>query len=516
MDTNAQGREKESSDFMDKANLLFGKLYHYNISLLEKSNNVENGFTGEEVFDFFITSHGQSFLKSLYLGHVESKGLMLNCRSIIEGLAVKEMLEKGDISEKQVELLKYQDGLVEKKQYKRFSDIAPEAIFPKQMEDNYSFCFNNFSKMLKDVFGAKEIKNIAFSSVPFLCNPRMTFTRIVEKYLGCDLGKLYRLLSIVVHPNPNIEFNKEFTAQAIVATVKLLESKYDHLDSFGYTVNHHFVLTSTSYESNQYIAAIRKIASALETIQNDFCKNFENNYVSNTMHSISMTLQEIAVDRIFGFQEQVKCKIKPLIEIISSFYKNYITEENVECRYQLFLEHTNIKLSQAAGNECNYENAYSIYKNMYKDGVNKEVFIKMFAAPTGYSIDEKGECVSINSMVRDAAKLIKDSKEQLTFSDTLLIDYVESQMLSHANGYMWFSNSGAFSDTNNVIPEICCLLSRIFECLKVFFNDVYKDTKEYRYRKTSNVFRDAIKDIQSSFKTIYKLQKKPMVYLNKA
>lgn len=509
-------QENKTSNLMSNVNSLFGKLYKYNLSLLEKSNDESKGFTGEEVFDFFITSHGQSFLKSLYLGHVESKGLMLNCRCVIEGMAVKEMLKRGEISNKQIELLKFQYGLIEKKHYKKFIDIAPEAMFPEQMNENYSLCYDNFSKIIKDDFSDREIKNIAFSNIPFLCNPHITFTQIVEKYLGSDLGKLYKVLSVVVHPNPNIEISKEFTAQAIAVAVKLLEKEYDHLSSFGYTVESHLLLTSTSRESDQYISTIHKIATALETIQNDFCKNFDNNYVSNTMHSISMILQEIAIDRMFGFQEQVKCKIKPLIEIISSFYKNYIAEESVDDRYELLLEHTRLKVFNAIGIEYNFENAYSIYKRIYSNGVDLENFKKMFAAPTGYSINEKGESSSINSMVKDAARLIKDDSKALTFSDTLLIDYVESQMLSHANGYMWFSNSGAFTDTNNVIPEACFLLMRIFEYLKQFFNDIYKKTNEYKYRKTSNVFRDAAKEIYNACKTIFKLQKKPMVYLNNA
>ena len=96
-----------------------------------------------------------------------------------------------------------------------------------------------------------------------------------------------------------------------------------------------------------------------------------------------------------------------------------------------------------------------------------------------------------------------------------MIDYVESQMLSHANGYMWFSNSGAFCDTNNILLEILQLLVTIFEYLKVFFANGFNETKEYKYRKTSNIFRDAIKEIHNDLKTIDKLQKKPMIFLDK-
>lgn len=514
MEPNITGDNNDSSKLMNDINSLFGKLYNYNLLLLEKSNDVKNGYTGEEVFDFFITSHGQSFLKSLYFGHIESKGIMLNCRSVIEGLALKEMLKKGKISDKQIELLKYQNGLLEKKHYKKFSDIAPEVMFPKQMEENYSFCYNNFSKILKDDFDKQEIKNIATSNIPFLCNPKISFSHLVETYLGEYLGKVYKVLSIIVHPNPNLEYSKKFTAQAFGTVVHLLEKEYYHLEGTDYTIESHSLITSTSHESDRYISTVRKIASALETIQDDFNKNFEDNYVSDTMHSISMVMQELAIDMIFGFQEQVKCKIKPLVEIISSFYRTYMAETNVDDRYKLLLEHMQLRLSIAIGTKYSIENAYSIYKNIYPDGVDLNVFKKKFVVPTGYSIDKQGESVSINSMVKDAANLIKEDGK-LTYSEALLIDYVESQMLSHANGYMWFSNSGAFTDAHNVIPEICFLLIRMFEYLKIFFNDLYKKTKDYRYRKTSNTFRDAAKETYNACKVVCKLHKKPMIYLNK-
>lgn len=508
-------KNTRDSELLNKINYLFGKLYKYNLSLLEKSNDLKNGYNGEEVFDFFITSHGESFLKSVYIGHIESKGLMLNCRSIIGGLALKEMLKKGKITPKQLELLKYQDGLLEKKNYKKFSSIAPEAMFPKQMEENYDFCREKFVEALKDEYSLKEIEKIIYSNIPFLCDPKITFSHLVSQHLSKEVSELYKILSVIVHPNPNFEFNVEFTAQAIVIVIKLLENEYDHLDGSGYTIEKHFLLTASSHESDKFFTTIRKIASSLESIKNDFNKNFNNNYVSDTMHAISMTIQEMAVDRIFGFQEQVKCKIKPLIEIIASFYENYLVESDVENRYKLFLQHTQLKVSKALGNEYALDEAYSVYKAIYSNGVSKNVFDEQFVLPTGYSIKENGETSSINSMVRNVAALIKPLEGKLSFSETLMIDYVESQMLSHANGYMWFSNSGAFSDTNNVIPEVCFLLMRIFELLKIFFNDGFKETKKYTFRKTSNIFRDSIKELYNAIKTINELQKKPMAYLNK-
>ena len=152
---------------------------------------------------------------------------------------------------------------------------------------------------------------------------------------------------------------------------------------------------------------------------------------------------------------------------------------------------------------------------MYCNGVTRDIFDEQFVLPTGYSIKDNGETSSINSMVRNVAVLIKPLEDKLSFSETLMIDYVESQMLSHANGYMWFSNSGAFSDTYNVFPEVCFLLIRIFELLKIFFHDEFKETKKYAYRKTSNVFRDSIKELNNAIKIINELQKKPMVYLGK-
>ena len=51
----------------------------------------------------------------------------------------------------------------------------------------------------------------------------------------------------------------------------------------------------------------------------------------------------------------------------------------------------------------------------------------------------------------------------------MYLDYMESQMLSHANGYMWFANRGAFNDTNNVFIGIdVCLVSIIEKLYNIF------------------------------------------------
>lgn len=55
----------------------------------------------------------------------------------------------------------------------------------------------------------------------------------------------------------------------------------------------------------------------------------------------------------------------------------------------------------------------------------------------------------------------------------MLLDYVESQMLSHANGYMWYANRGAWGDVNNIIIGMdMCLM---------FINSLWNTPKRVRF-----------------------------------
>ena len=71
-------------------NLLFSKVFPYNMKLLKLCNDENYEPTSDDIFDFYITSQAISFLKNFFFPYIESPGIFLNARCIIEGLALKE------------------------------------------------------------------------------------------------------------------------------------------------------------------------------------------------------------------------------------------------------------------------------------------------------------------------------------------------------------------------------------------------------------------------------------------
>ena len=82
----------------------------------------------------------------------------------------------------------------------------------------------------------------------------------------------------------------------------------------------------------------------------------------------------------------------------------------------------------------------------------------------------------------------------------LLLDYVESQKISHANGYLWYSNTGAFQDITNIILGIdICLQPILQQILNVFkYHQMVENTQKYKI--IINVVRNGVKDFSKYFK----------------
>ena len=64
-------------------------------------------------------------------------------------------------------------------------------------------------------------------------------------------------------------------------------------------------------------------------------------------------------------------------------------------------------------------------------------------------------------------------------------------MVSHANGYLWYANSGAWADIQNVFANFNYVISFICFYMSNIFKNTYSHTKKYKDKKTSNVLKKA-------------------------
>ena len=82
------------------------------------------------------------------------------------------------------------------------------------------------------------------------------------------------------------------------------------------------------------------------------------------------------------------------------------------------------------------------------------------------------------------------------FIEPVKLDYVESQMLSHANGYMWFANTGAWADVFNLFKATDLIVIEILSKVQNVF-ELHREIEESKkYKTIINVLRNSIKKIK--------------------
>lgn len=501
------------NQIIEDINVLFGKIFTYNSKLLSLCNdkNYEPNFT--EIFDFYITSHAMTFLKNFYLGHIESQCVFLNARCIIEGLALKEGFKNGSFNESNVALLMHQDSLIEYNQYKKFKNIYESFLMPDDLKQKYEEAFDYYTSVLNDLFDDKEIKQIINSQIPFLCNPKMTYQRLVKEQLGEQMASYYSILSSKIHPTTNILIDSKSHTFLLLDVYHLIKDAYDELPIGEIDLRTLSMFLFSNKDAERFNDLIKAECTQLEQIQADFQKNFGNNYVTDTFHMLSMQIQEVMVDKVFGFSEQVKSKWKVIVETLASFYEVYLNSEDVEKLYRLLDCHSDLALTRIAEDRTAEEQilrkAFEYYKDIYPNGVEFEPFCSKFYLTTGFTIDEMGCIKNLTQLVNQLAELFEDTEQgQFAMSDFIKLNYVESQMISHANGYLWFANSGAWGDDNPIFMGFNCLLSFICSYMSNIFRDGYNQTKLYKDKKTANILKQASKFIRSNSFEITEILKK--------
>lgn len=496
-----------------KLNDLYSKIYGYNYNLMHESENLERekeyGF--DEVYDFYLTSHILSYIKSLFKNQTRSLGLYFNVRCIIEGLALKVMYLNKGINEKNIDLLRQQFFLIEYRYYSRFNDIADKILLPEKLEIDYQNAVNYFNNKLSDEFTESQIKEIIRSKIPFICKPYLSFRKIIENNLGKEIAEIYGFFSSIIHPSLNTDYKLE-DENRLYSLFPLIEKLYGNLPQTEMTVTKNLSIAINN-TSKLLLEFTNKETNAINKIANSFEKKFNNNYVSNTLKTLRFLLEDIIHDKIMGLSEQVKCKWKIAIELFSVFnhvYFDCILQE----RYGLMIEHSKMQTAKNFDESYNTEKAFDIYRNLYKSNDDKEKFDKGFQSILGYLIDENYKVKSLSEIVKEFAKYFESvSINKINLSRVMQLDYVESQMLSHANGYMWFANSGAWQDINNIFiafDESLLFILKKLHALYSFHKEVENNGK---YIDIIVALEAGIKSIEEILPQKIKIFSSPMVMI---
>ena len=488
-----------AKEFFEQLDLFWGRLFAYNHALMKRSED-ENQFGSEsftDVIDFYITSQAQCFIKDFLLQHFGSTGMLLTARCFLEGLALKRMYENGRISDMQIELLRHQVHIIEYNYYKEFDDIADKILLPEKLEIDKEDAVKFFREKLSDKYNEKQINAILKTNKPFLCDPYTNFRKLVGENLGEEYAKIYGLYSQAIHPSVNDFYMNEGIWQTIPNVLFLILEEYKSLPISQLTFSSYSTSIYASDISRKYEELVRQECKILIDISNVFSRFFNKNYTSDTLMSINLLMSEMCTDKLLGLCEQVKSKWKIALDMFSSFYKCYITYFPHEEHFELLEEHERVQIKRNLGEEFSVDKAYGFYKVLYPDGVQQNTFEKNFLTICGYTIDAKGKTKSLTNIVKEFIAKFADPNKDVSFDRNMLLDYVESQMLSHANGYMWYANRGAWGDVNNVI--ICmdmCLIFILKSIMTIF--KAHKAIEETNcYKPIINLIRNSLGRIKT-------------------
>lgn len=487
-----------AKEFVEQLNLFWGRLFTYNHTLMKRSE--DEALYGKEslsdIIDFYLTSQAQCFIKDFFLEHIGSQGMLLTARCFLEGLALKRMHNNGKISDLQVELLRHQVYLIEYNYYKEFEDIADKILIPEKLITDRNTAVAFFHEKLLGKFKKKQIDAIIKTNKPFLCDPYTNFRKLIGENLGENYAHIYGLYSQAIHPSVNDFYINDGVWQTIPDILLLMMEEYQILPQVDLTFENYYSAIYSSDISREYESLVKQECKILIEIGEVFKNFFDKNYTTDTLMSVQLLMCEMCSDKLLGLCEQVKSKWKIALDMFSSFYKCYISNFPHEERYKLLEEHERVQTNRNIKQNFSVERAYGFYKILYPNGVNLDTFKKGFLTVCGYTINEEGVAQNLTGVVKDFIKKFQAPEAKISWDRSLLLDYMESQMLSHANGYMWFANSGAWGDVNNIIIGTDTCLMFILESVLTVFK-VHRDIEKTNHYKTIiNVLRNGIKRIR--------------------
>ncbi|WP_162146967.1 hypothetical protein [Acholeplasma granularum] len=470
----------------------------------------------------YIASFGLSLIKDLYLNNTRSSGFLLSIRCIIEGIAIQMYLEKKSITPEQEEIFKLQSYLFEWDIYRRYPSFDDVLFDLNTINANYIKSKEVLIK--KYQYTSKQIDKIKRSKVPYIDNMK-SFEDLIKRHLPSGILEIYKTISLYVHPyNYRINDPKLFMILA-ETTINLLNKIFDNVtpSSKGLEYEYNMVIGMndlgyhTRKITNHQVDKLNKLCGMIDSIG--------YNFLAYSIEACTSPLIDYLLDTSMGYTEQSTTKWKTAIENL--WYLNEcIGDDDLGNKNELIYAHTYIKQRLNVGGEVlddDFMVAYDFYIKKYSNGVPYEVFKKNFIGTTGYTINEFGETKSLKksvfTFIDEISPKINDGQldcnvreepdfnftnnenieiVKINLSDLLKMKYDESQVMSHASGYLYYSLSGAWYDGTQLAVLYEEILQVLLETLLNKLKELYR--MKLIPKKIVNYLRNFINENKDNIK----------------
>ena len=474
--------------------LLFNICIKINDHILAKEENDDLRFIDHYMFQ--ATSYVISILHDDIMRNVNSYCKSFLYRSLIENIAIINMYMAGDITEDAKELINNYNYIIEFNTYRKYKDVLEgKQFYFDQMRENFSKAKEIYRDALDNI-NSEEFRRLINSKAPFL-GENYSFDKLVQKYCS-DLYQYYRVFSVMVHPNDlvltidlhqNIDY--KFMQSKLYRTMVVAVEKYYSNEKItsNKTLRQEMTIVSSDPLNNAYLNMATEQKKILYGLAKMIEDKYGNNMQSETYSELGNSIESIAIDKTFGFNEIVKSKFKMVIEMIALEYYIASIPHDIDNIYltQLISKHTRIKLMEIYGIDTTekWKDAYNCYLKS-GDNISFEDFKIKFSSMLGFI----PESTSISKLVYT---FIDKITEDETFRAHRRMLYDEAQNLSHANGYMIIANSGAFMEYSTVTTFLDSSIEYLLN-LFYFQHKLYNETEgEHKIGKALRLFKRVAK-----------------------
>lgn len=443
---------------------LYGVFRQLNSDILSKYNEDESSLKLYDFYLFHMTSFSCGILYELLQNssRISTSQLFL-VRSLIEDIAVIRMYDNVDVLKNSEYLLKGFNFMCEKDLYKKFKDLDGKYFDLSEIEKNASDYIEDFKRVYKEDFPASSYKTIFKNRNLAFLEGNYSYLDLIEFYASEYLVE-YKILSTVCHIS-DIKLSDEFinNYDCIKLIDRLIKDVFNEVDEY-YGDSLKILKENTfEYESNLFgisfnninpflkynVNEVKNIYLLASNISLNYSKFYNDTYLPAVFFSrIGTEIEALSYDFCYGFYENAKSRIKPILEMISTFHfiiKHIKSKEDL-WKLKLMQLHFNLNISknikEVSEEEFNDLGYVNFSYNEFKGICNKSL-ISCF----GYN--------GINQFVYEMIDDYISNKEQNLICKLI---YAESQYFSHGNGYSLTSNLGSFKDIDSCVDIVDNLL----------------------------------------------------------
>ena len=499
-------------------------------------STAEKRAIARKAFYFHISSFGISYVKNLYVRNANSPGNMQNIRCLIEGIAMVHYIEK--LSDEEMELFRMQPFVLEHTIYKKYKDLHG-VLLDFDLTDN---SFKNAKKLYKDLekLNSEQFKERLWQKIPF-AKKDVNYEDVVGEVFGKDFLKFYKMFGIFSHPHDyrvpartklykQLEDIQDVFHELILITLEKMFNKFGNPDILGLEDEYDLLFGGVSFQN----FALKRTHEIRELLHKASMATMTNGYtcLAFYLEEVHLFNLDFILDDAYGFVEQGIIKWKQVVEffaVLDLFADdNHYLQDN-----DLLHLHTQMALARSMdGKDIDpawLEEAYVKYLIRFPNGVSKEKFSKVFSKTLGFLIDENGEVPpSLRQLVngfidkfvaeseessfdildpanreafdvqhnQDKIKEMIDKgelkKKTVPLDSFLKMCYEESQIMSHATGYMHFANTGAWASGQVLGIYIHKFAERVISKLLKYFQDL-RASGAMQSKTLINVLRNYLK-----------------------